>query len=128
MNEKWIVFEGRPFPPKALPVPRVTIGSTGVIFLNRHAVAALGSPAAVELRYDAPRRLIGIKPADPSRENAFHLRRHAGTYLRIAAAAFCRHFRVKIERTQVFESVEINPDGMMILDLNRTMTVTRVVR
>jgi hypothetical protein len=42
-----------------------------VILLNRVAFEALGGPAAVELLFDETRKVIGLKPIERNRRNAF---------------------------------------------------------
>jgi len=92
------------------------------------AYAALGQPGAVEMLYDGNRRIIGLKPTDPRRHNAFIVKNHHGNYKRISAAAFCQHFRLKYQRTLLFENAEIDNEGVMLLDLGKVIEVTRGAR
>ena len=62
------------------------------------------------------------------RTNAFPVHNHTARYKRIAAASFCHHFRIKPTSTVLFQNVEIDPEGVMTLDLMNTVTVTRGAR
>jgi hypothetical protein len=127
MQPRWEKFNGRPFVPR-ITEPRVTMGKRGVIYLNDKAYDALKRPAAVELMLDGNQRLIGLKPIDARRTNAFPVRNHRGAYKRIHAAAFCQHFRIKPTSTLLFQNVDIDDQGVMSLDLTTTVTVTRGAR
>ncbi len=127
MNRQWITFEGRQHRTLARREPRVTLGHKGTFYLNGIAYELLGSPAAVEMLFDGNRRIIGMRPIDPRKRNAFSVKHHGkgGSYKRISAAAFCRHFRLKTAETVLFEEIDVDNEGIMKLDLAR---VTRVGR
>ena len=127
MNIKWEKFEGREFSQRARDEARVTIGKKGNIYLNGVAYDMLEQPAAVEILYEGNRRIIGLKPTDPYRKNAFRVKPHTGKYKRISAAAFCQHFRIKPMSTLLFQNVDLCA-GVMTLDLTSTVTVTRGAR
>jgi len=129
MNDEWEKFTGRQFGRKAREDVRVTLGKKGNIYLNGKAYDALGRPAAVELLFKGNSRIIGLKPTDIRRSNAFTVRNHtAGNYKRISAAAFCQHFRIRPTATMLFQDVDIDNSGVMHLDLTNTITVTRGAR
>lgn len=129
MKMQWSTFEGRPFGYKAKREVRVTLGQKGVFYLNGVAYDALGQPAAVEILYEGNRRIIGLKPVDLRKHNAFPIKIHGtGTYKRISAAAFCQHFRIKLRETVLFDGADLNDEGVMLLDMNRTITVGRGAR
>ena len=127
MNIQWETFEGREFSRRARDEARVTLGKKGNIYLNGKAYDLLEQPAAVEILYDGNRRIIGLKPVDPRRTNAFRIKPHTGKYKRISAAAFCQHFRIRPTSTLLFQNVDLNA-GVMTLDLTSTVTVTRGAR
>jgi len=99
-----------------------------VIYLNGRAYEALGCPGSVELIFDGNRRIIGVKPTDRRHSNAFPVVHHPYNYYRISAAAFCQHFRIKPRATMLFQNVDLDPEGVMTLDLMNTVTVTRGAR
>jgi len=86
----------------------------------------------VELRFNDTGRILGMKATDPTRKNAFRLKDH-GTGLkssskRISAAALFHHLRFQVDRTVQFQDVDLDNDEVMILDLDRTVTVGRGIR
>lgn len=130
INSHWTVFEGEQFRVKKRSEPRVTLGgSRHTLYLNGIAWQSMGEPAAVEMMFDGTQRKIGIRATDPRHKNAFKVMTHGkGNFRRISAAAFCQHFRLRIDGTILFLDVEFDADGMMTLDLNKTTTVTRGAR
>lgn len=123
MSERWTEFEGRPNR-RAGDVPRVTLSKRGVLLLNRVAYDALGAPAAVKFFYDEDSRVIGLKPEDARAANAFPVKQKDKWFNRtIYAHPFCRHFGIEIRRTVLFNEIDIDREGMMRLELNRTQTI-----
>jgi hypothetical protein len=55
-------------------VPSVTIQKRGLISMNRAAHALLHEAEAVELMWDADRKVIGLNPTDPGNVNAYPVR------------------------------------------------------
>lgn len=107
---------------------RVTLGSRGQIVFNSHAFGALGRPAAVELLMDRSRGMIGIKPTDIRRANAFPVGSVGGKYKIIRAAAFCQHHRIQRSGTLLFQDVQVEQGNIMALDLRTAVNVTRGAR
>ena len=130
MNRKWETFEGRQYRTEARKEPRVTLGAKGTFYLNGVAFEALERPAAVEMLYDGNCRVIGLRPTDPRKRNAFLVKKHcmAGSYRRISAAAFCSHFRLKFDRTVLFDQVDLDNEGVMLLDLGKVVEIGRGAR
>ncbi|MEP7021025.1 MAG: hypothetical protein ABI808_10260 [Pseudonocardiales bacterium] len=58
--------------------PTITIQKRGTMSLNRSAQVVLGSPAAVELLFDAGRRIVGLRPVDPRADHAYPVRSSTG--------------------------------------------------
>lgn len=129
MNYKWETFEGRQHRHDARKEPRITLGPKGTIYMNRFAFDALGGPAAVEILFDGNRRVIGLKPTDPRKRNAFVIKDHGtGNYKRLSISSFCQHVRIKMDRTYMFDGVELTDDGVMLLDMAKMITVSRGAR
>jgi len=105
---------------------RVTLGKSRTILLNAHAYEAFGAPAAVELLFDGNRNVIGLKPCDPQKKNAFPFRKSKqGKHVQIAVGSFLTHFEIKPTRTMLFEEIDIDRDGILSLDMTKTTAVSR---
>ncbi len=130
MKNDWEIFEGRQYKPTARREPRVTVGPKGTFYLNGIAFEALDQPAAVEMLYNPKQRIIGLRPIDPTKHNAFEIKHHGigGNYKRISAASFCSNYRLKFKRTLLFEHVDVTDDGIMLLDLEKTVEVSKGAR
>ena len=126
----WETFVGMQFRAMGRREPRVTLGAKGTFYLNGLAFEALERAKAVELLYDGNRRIIGLKPTDPKKRNAFVVKQHGttGNYRRISAAAFVRHFRLRIEGTMLFDEVDLDNEGVLLLDLAKVIHVGRGAR
>lgn len=125
MMKHWTVFEGRPNG-AARDVPRVTLGPNSTILVNEAAWARMGRPEAVELMYDAPNRLIGMRRTDPKRANAFPLKQKPKTrYRSIAAGAFLRHFGIKVEQTVSLGPLEFETSGLASCGMSQAINVGR---
>jgi hypothetical protein len=108
---------------------RVTIQTKGVIHLNKAAFEVLGAPAAVEFQFDGNRRIVGIRPIDPRRRNAFPVRRDRHkNYHSINAAAFFQHIRLRFDGTQLVDAAEFTPEGLLELPLDSMITIGRGAR
>lgn len=55
-------------------VPAVTVQKRGLISLNRTAYALIGNPEAVELLWDADRKVIGLRASELTNPNAYPAR------------------------------------------------------
>ena len=124
MRFQWKEFGGSP---RVLHRERmyVTLRPRGEIFLNGKAYERLGSPEAAVLLYDENTRTIGVRPADPELPNAFRFVRKGNEGRRkIYACSFCRHFKLKPEKTLAFHKVKID-DGVLLLDLESAVEVSR---
>ena len=130
MRTKWESFGGKQYRHTASVEPRVTLGVKGVFYMNGKAFEVLGSPRAVELFIDPNGRMIGMREVCHTRKNAFEVKMHgtAGSYRRISASAFLHHFRIKPRGTLLFSDVDLDIDGMMVLDLNSALNISRGAR
>lgn len=127
MKRQWEIFTGKASARADESEMRVTLGRN-TFYLNGKAFEALGSPAAVEMSFEGNERIIGMRPIDPTKRNAFRLRQHGktGNYKRIPVSAFCRHIRLDTRETRLFDQPEIDNDGAMMLDLKSTIGVGKV--
>jgi hypothetical protein len=121
----WETYKGGPTPERDKNV-HITLSAKGVILLNRTAYKLLGSPRAVCLYFNKANSKIGISSAHPEIAWAFHIRDKV-TYFLINAMPFCRHYGIRVEKTQQFVRPDIDNDGILHLDLTTTVTVGRVV-
>jgi hypothetical protein len=128
MIHYWKTFEGKPYGTKRGEI-RVTLSPRKVFLLNQAAYQALGSPRAIEFKFDENHKRIGIKPTDPRKENAFEVKRKKNTNYRvIMAGAFCNHVGIRLEKTVVFNEAPIEKDGTMVLALEKAINVARGAR
>ena len=103
---------------------RITLSPKNFFMLNEAAFEALGSPAAVEFYFDAHERKIGVKGCAPEVRYAFRVGKDRMCYI-IHAGAFCRHNLIKTNRRVLFEEPEVRPDQMLVLDMAKTINVSR---
>ena len=129
-NIKWSTFEGRQQPYRSTKEPRVTLGPKGTFYLNGVAYEVLGSPTAVAMEFNDTGRIVGLKPIDLRKSNAFKIVPHgkAGSYKRICASSFCRQLRIKPRQTIVFNTVDLDDKGRLVLDLDSTSVIGRGAR
>ena len=105
---------------------RITLSPNRTLEMNAHAYRSFGEPRAVELLLDGNRNLIGLKPCDPHKKNAFEFKRRVkDSRARISIGAFLTHFKIKPERTVLFEEIDLDADGTIILDMKKTTGVSR---
>jgi hypothetical protein len=128
MISHWTKFEGRPYGAEQNAV-RVTLGPKKAIMLNEKAYEALGSPAAVEFMFEENHKIIGLKPIDPRKDNAFPIKPKKGSrHHVIRAAAFCTHVGIKVDRTVLFNDIDIDNEGVMKLEFAKTTNISRGAR
>lgn len=128
MISHWTKFEGKPYGAD-VDTARVTLGPKKAILLNDLAYEALGAPTAVELMFDEGQKIIGLKPVEARRPHAFPVKPRKGSRHRvIRAAAFCTHFGIKIDRTVLFNEIDIDNDGVMKLEIAKATNVSRGAR
>lgn len=126
MLEEWEEFEAGPNKRDGERI-YVSLNSKGQLLLNKNAVEALETPAAVVLMYEKRLSKIGIRPASPSLRNAFPLQPRPGVHSRmIYASPFCRNYGIKVTGTVCFNSIRVDNKRMMTLDLAKTSRVSRV--
>lgn len=103
----------------------VTISPKGAIFLNQKAHKMMGRPLAVYLYYNRPKDTIILEPTDAITANAAFLVRDDGlsTGRRIYANPFCKHFGIRISKTQRFIEPTVDTVSRMYLKLSETVSV-----
>ncbi|MDM7921176.1 MAG: hypothetical protein QUS14_02660 [Pyrinomonadaceae bacterium] len=117
MEERFMEFRGGPSRAGAERI-KVSLNSRGVFYLNYVGIRKLGNPEAVSLLYDAHKRIIGIKPTEAWRPNAFPLRAKNDKRTHwIGGIPFCRHFDIKVMRTIQFNNARVGDDGILRLNL-----------
>ena len=121
MAEYWETFRAGPTRSIRDRV-HVTISDKGVILLNRNAHKMLGSPEAAVLLFNKADGKIGINPAHAQLAEAFPVREKHGYWI-INAAPFCRYFGINVVRTEAFVRPEVDPQGILRLDLATTVSV-----
>jgi hypothetical protein len=129
-KRRWQIYHGAPNG-RSAEGPRVTLNYRKVFLLNPAAVEVLGTPGAVELRYDEDTRTIGLAPQDPHVSNAFPLRlRNAPKYAyrTIHAAPYCKQFDINPKGTLLFTNVDLDNEGTMLLELKTAVAVGRGFR
>ena len=132
MHQKmnWKRFPGRPNTNKAnADELRVTMRPDLTIYLNKAAFEALERPDAVELIYEEQQRVIGMLLGDTTAANHFPISYNDKNKVRcIHAAAFCRHFGIKIDKTILFHSAGLDDEKILRLELKETVGVGRGAR
>lgn len=116
MMADWQEFKGGEYNERYKTL-RVTMNKNGEINLGMRAFERLGRPAAVKLFFDAGGSRIGVKAVPPGEKTFEVVRRTEAHYGMIRGASFCRFYGIRPEGTIVFQDVEMDPDGMMVLDL-----------
>ena len=105
---------------------RVTLDRRGVVYMNKIAFEAFGSPAAVKLFYEEHEPLIAFKPSDVRHKNAFAVKLHSpGSTRRINIQPFCKHHKIRFESAVLFNDIEIDNEGTMFLWLNNITHIGR---
>jgi hypothetical protein len=89
----------------------------------------MGSPDGYLLLFDRANRTIGLKAARLGVDkNAYRVsqKKSASNKNRtIFVRPSVREFGIAVEKTVVFQNLEIDRDGVLILDLNNVNTITR---
>lgn len=102
----------------------VTMNKRGFLVMSRLTYQRMGEPKALVLLFDAANNRIGLKPAQPSTRNAYHIGpsgSHGGKMVR--AYRLMQEFGIVVPETIRFQDPEIDQDGILVLDL-RTARVS----
>ena len=92
--------------------------------MNRRLYQELGEPPSVNLYFSRVRDTIAVEPVTSSRLPESLPVIETGDSYRINVAPFCRHFGIKLEKTEKFVRPELS-DGKLWLKLSETITVGR---
>lgn len=123
--EHWTKFEGTSIAARRRQI-RVTLGTKKDFHFNPCAFEALGEPEAVEMYFDEGLKRIGFKKCDPSLPNAFHMvKKTRSSFRAISAATFCNRFGIRAHTRVIFEGAYVNPDGLLVIDLKKTVIAAR---
>lgn len=86
--------------------------------INRKALELLGEPKAVRFFFDVGRSRIGIKAEVPEAAHSFPIRNwDKGQTATVHGSLFCNRFGLKPESTLEFDGVQLDTDGILILEL-----------
>ena len=102
----------------------VTLNSQGMIAINKVAYQRMGAPAAFQIYFDKVNSRIALKPTALAMKHAYPAAgygKRGGR--RIRAYRLLTEYGIKIDETIEFKDAEIDPDGLLILDL-RTARVS----
>lgn len=126
MNNDWLEFKEDAYVEKR-GKPRVLFTKKWVFRINTQALDLIGGPAAVRFLWDAGRQRIGIRAAEPEANYAFPVTRENRGYGRIIRGGmFCKRFGIQQpESTVEFESIRVDDEGTLILDLKSAKSMAR---
>lgn len=118
-------FDRRAAPVSATPM--VTLQRKGLFSLNRAAFEALGEAQTVTLLYNRERRIIGIRPTEPSSPRAYPVRRvgQGHTYI-IAGTAFTSYYQIPTDTARRYVAAMLG--DMLTIDLTQDAPVVTGVR
>ncbi len=124
MIRRWEKFTAGP------PEPRssrryVSINPRGLILFNEKVYLEFGKPEAVVLLFDKANSMIGLSPANRKLKEAFPVR-SKDSYWFVRASVFCRHHGIRLNTTERFADPEIDGEGIMLLDLTRTVSAAQL--
>lgn len=114
----WIEFHDDS-PAARRKYPRVALTKGRHFRFNQKAIELIGSPKAVRFLFDVQLNRIGVRPADPEAPYAFKVRRESECHSSIVlGAAFCDSLNIRPEHTLEFQSVRVDDQGTLLLDLS----------
>ena len=122
IDTDWEKFTGTPFVAFNDRI-YVTLSGKGKLLLNRKAHAIIGKPERVLLYFNRKKETIGIRPAHERLADAFPIREAGGSHV-VYIAHFLRHYGIKLSTTEKFIAPDISSDGLLVLDLTNTITVS----
>lgn len=102
-------------------VPTLTIQKRGLLSMNRAAYEMMDSPDAVELLWDADRRVIGLRSAPVDGPNSYPVRAQSADSskgpLLIAGSLFTRF--IGLDTSEAKRWVPQMEQGVLCVDLNK---------
>jgi hypothetical protein len=122
----WEKFTGGPVKRPSLRM-HATIARSGRIHLNANLFKRLGNPEAVWLFFNRQTNQIAVQSTSLTVPEAFPVGTlHNKSTRYFSAASFCTHFSIRIRETHRFTEPHFSSDGKLILDLNKTVVVSRL--
>ena len=117
MKADWIEIKRGDIMPQYAGI-YATMNPAGDIVISRVTHEMLGGPVAFLLLYDKANNRIGLKPAALSTRNAYPTRvsNKAGAKM-VRGHRLTREHRIDLPHTIQFVGAEIDPDGILILDI-----------
>ena len=126
LGRTWEKFNGGPAN-KSSEAVRVTINRRGMIYMNRRAFEVFGRPKAVALYYSREEDAIAMERAyERFKENFPVIKKQMG--YAVHASTFCRHYNIRVPKTQRFIRPNLTDEGQLILNLRETVTAGGMVR
>lgn len=98
--------------------PRVVLSAEGTLRFNKRALDLLGNPAGIRLLFDVKKSCIGVRAEDPEIEYALPLRIEKLSAL-VHIKSFCNKYGIRIGSTLEFAEVQVDGDGVLLLDLTK---------
>ena len=126
LGRSWEKFKGGPAN-KGSEAVRVTINRRGMIYMNRRAFEVFGRPKAVAIYYSREEDAIALERAyERFKENFPVVKKQMG--YAVHASTFCRHYNIRVPKTQRFIRPNLTDEGQLILNLRETVTAGGMVR
>jgi len=102
--------------------PSVTIQRRGLISINRAAFEQLNKPEGVELLWDSDRRVIGLRPAALTNQNAYPVRPQVATNVEkgpwlIAGSLFTQF--IGLDTTEAYRWTPSLEDDLLVIDISK---------
>ena len=117
------------FPQVGLGKLYAALRPSGFISISGWTHERMGSPDGYLLLFDRANRTIGLKAARLGVDkNAYRVSQKKSGLNKnrtIFVRPLCVEFGIAVEKTVVFQNLEIDRDGVLILDLNNVNTITR---
>jgi hypothetical protein len=124
MKADWIEIKRDNLPPQFAGL-RGSMTPKGEIVINRFAYQMVGAPTAFLIFYDKINQRIGLKPSILGQKNAYPAVRSGRSGAKMVRGhRLVREQRINLAHTIQFDDVQIDEDGIVILDL-RTAIVSR---
>ncbi len=102
----------------------VSLSEKGILLMNRNAYEAFGVPDAVVLYFDRKVNVIALSPAHRELREAFPVTAKDSHFF-VKVSPFCKHFGIRVEKTEQFLYPEIDDQGLLRLDLTRTVSAAQ---
>ena len=106
-------------PPRKQKPPQVSVKKTGTISLDTPLVKEFGLDRVdhVVLYFDPAKKLIGIRPADNSKDKAAIKLTHRTRVSSVQARPFFENYGIKLEKTARYSAEFDAANGMVIVAL-----------